>query len=1330
MSREELLQLIDVYWNENGLQNITGPIGNSVLKDIVNSLFNICEGATSAFKGLAIATTNPGTPAAGSFWLAKWDGLNNQTYTHFGKKVIAQGELAFLLFDGTNWGKQSIAIITAESLKYNPDATSPAGSMAFYIKSLWTRSEFMGVATPAINPGNHNRKVHYLAGMAGYYRYFGNISLNGSELAVLEWNGGAWTKSIISTLAAGGNNFDAQNIRKILRKESKPTKAIEMHLEPGATDITFHFEAGLGDTSGSFIVISKTGTRLGSKSFNSAQKKFLTVPIDPASQVATGINGQSASDALPTVMVNPALDVILCYTSDKDIVLNQIVTRYKSGYSDNSDLSIAAANQFDYTSIPSDERIFYAVWNKTDKYWRHSNCLTESQMYSTQVEEPLSMHIEWDSRLRIVPSSLTEFGYPGDKKWNLTYLYQCVGEYRWLKFRHGDITIPAEPGGSNEVNWNTILELPTSFPPSLHSHSIEDVAQLQDNLDALNQKTSENEAQINSLHEAVENTAPASHGHSVDDISGLREAISQEVPGGGTGGPVAWNDITGKPAAFPPENHVHGISNITGLQMALDAKASTTELANSISILKGGVPADGDTLAKLRNLISGIQTLLNSNNVNLDSLQEIVDYITTHQSLLDGVSINKVNISDIVDDLFSEAVNKPLSANQGRIIKQLIDQKAAATHTHSPEEVGAMPATTGGSPGQVMTKTETGQEWQTPQAGSGSVSWDNLEGKPADFPPSAHGHTPDEVGALASAPGGSIGQALIKTQSGHEWQSIPKQTSYTFVKNPNDTTSLDTALRTAITAASSGDVLDLTDWKGNHALSDTIIINKSITLIFGNINLSFNSTARDKDMFKITVDSVSILGYGRSPNPSTPTAPTKLTMTGAGGGYHIRSRGASSLTFRNFDLHGLRSVFNEREGTFTGVGGMFLEKADPDTISSGNTVNNLIIDSVFINNTIGHGIYIDTPIIAKISNTRVSGAGRHGVYIKGGTSIVIDATYVASSHLAGFCFDGVSYAAFSASAAENSGIGYWFRSCNAINLYGCGAEWLINKGSGDTLFGISNNNSGIKNGNGTVIDDCSSTFRDAFRGVGYMVTGGRNINLFSPYSINVGMIGEAGASSVFSCHIWARSAVRGLNIFLPRTSRSTNLGAENTPPNRFDIRIQTDGAEKPRDVTINYNPEQDGTVVPGTGKPFITSTNADADKCPIFNEGENTRIYHGSTQYNNSVFRGNIRCKETILTCAPSIAWSAGNGNIFQLTVNQTCHLENPSNLQPFATYQIMIKQDTTGFRTMTFGNSFLFPNGVVPSLSLDPNAMDILTGISDGTYLYVTMVQNFMNNT
>lgn len=46
------------------------------------------------------------------------------------------------------------------------------------------------------------------------------------------------------------------------------------------------------------------------------------------------------------------------------------------------------------------------------------------------------------------------------------------------------------------------------------------------------------------------------------DVSGGSEPVS-----------IAWADVTGKPTEFTPTAHVHSISEVEGLQAALDAKA-------------------------------------------------------------------------------------------------------------------------------------------------------------------------------------------------------------------------------------------------------------------------------------------------------------------------------------------------------------------------------------------------------------------------------------------------------------------------------------------------------------------------------------------------------------------------------------------------------------------------------------------------------------------------------------------------------------------------------------------------------------------------------------
>ena len=127
------------------------------------------------------------------------------------------------------------------------------------------------------------------------------------------------------------------------------------------------------------------------------------------------------------------------------------------------------------------------------------------------------------------------------------------------------------------------------------------------------------------------------------------------------------------------------IASVVWLQAELDLKATITSLNTAISDLKNGVPVDGDTLKKLNDKILAIQTLLGSDNVNLDSLQELVDAIETLQTSLDTILVN---------DLTTGGITKALTAQQGVVLKGLIDTingtlatLSSASHTHSNQAV-------------------------------------------------------------------------------------------------------------------------------------------------------------------------------------------------------------------------------------------------------------------------------------------------------------------------------------------------------------------------------------------------------------------------------------------------------------------------------------------------------------------------------------------------------------------------------------------------------------------------------------------------------------------
>jgi len=95
------------------------------------------------------------------------------------------------------------------------------------------------------------------------------------------------------------------------------------------------------------------------------------------------------------------------------------------------------------------------------------------------------------------------------------------------------------------------------------------------------------------------------------------------------------------------------------------------------------------------------------------------------------------------------------------------------------------------------------------------------------------------------------------------------------------------------------------------------------------------------------------------------------------------------------------------------------------------------------------------------------------------------------------------------------------------------------------------------------------------------------------------------------------------------------------------------------------------------------------------------------------------------LTDTSGLDFSLADSNFFQytLTANETLNL--PTDLR-VCNFQIKFIQDGTGSRTLSFNAAYLFPGGTAPTLSTDPNAVDIITGFCDGTNIYIVSQLDF----
>jgi hypothetical protein len=91
----------------------------------------------------------------------------------------------------------------------------------------------------------------------------------------------------------------------------------------------------------------------------------------------------------------------------------------------------------------------------------------------------------------------------------------------------------------------------------------------------------------------------------------------------------------------------------------------------------------------------------------------------------------------------------------------------------------------------------------------------------------------------------------------------------------------------------------------------------------------------------------------------------------------------------------------------------------------------------------------------------------------------------------------------------------------------------------------------------------------------------------------------------------------------------------------------------------------------------------------------------------------------TTLTDGATISWDASANQVTSVTIADNRTMAAPTNLVDGAVYLLMIIQDGTGSRTMSWNGVFKFTGGTAPTLTTTAAAKDILVFYSDGTNLY-----------
>lgn len=164
----------------------------------------------------------------------------------------------------------------------------------------------------------------------------------------------------------------------------------------------------------------------------------------------------------------------------------------------------------------------------------------------------------------------------------------------------------------------------------------------------------------------------------VSDLLGkLPEAPVQSINGKTGAVSLTAEDVGARSADWvPTAQEVGALPNTytpptqTAQQVGADPQGTA---AAAVSRHDTSVDSHEDLRLELRAINNRLTAFFDSDDQTLDELSEIVAYITSNKSLIDAITTSKVSVADIVNNLTTNVANKPLSAAQGVILKELID---------------------------------------------------------------------------------------------------------------------------------------------------------------------------------------------------------------------------------------------------------------------------------------------------------------------------------------------------------------------------------------------------------------------------------------------------------------------------------------------------------------------------------------------------------------------------------------------------------------------------------------------------------------------------------
>jgi len=99
---------------------------------------------------------------------------------------------------------------------------------------------------------------------------------------------------------------------------------------------------------------------------------------------------------------------------------------------------------------------------------------------------------------------------------------------------------------------------------------------------------------------------------------------------------------------------------------------------------------------------------------------------------------------------------------------------------------------------------------------------------------------------------------------------------------------------------------------------------------------------------------------------------------------------------------------------------------------------------------------------------------------------------------------------------------------------------------------------------------------------------------------------------------------------------------------------------------------------------------------------------------------------DNVLVKVANVAWNVAESRNTTLTLEGDLEIDNPTNMVNGGKHTMLVTQDATGSRTVTWGSAYKWPGGTAPTLSTGVNDIDKIKFYTNGTNMFGTFALDF----